>query len=92
MDLLWPKVFILFWQISDGGNPEQVTMVDAILTIKAFNKNPPIFDQRILNVSIPEDFITGRPVAVVTAFDPDDEGDVIYSIQDQSQSLFAICK
>ncbi|XP_071829643.1 cadherin-23-like isoform X1 [Apostichopus japonicus] len=82
--------YLLLIQISDGGNPEQVTMVDAILTIKAFNKNPPIFDQRILNVSIPEDFITGLPVAMVTAFDPDEEGDVIYSIQDQSQSLFAI--
>ncbi|KAJ8022829.1 Cadherin-23 [Holothuria leucospilota] len=87
-NVTFAAVYRLQIEISDGGIPAKTTIVETVISFMDAMDNPPVFEQSVLNISIPEDFSTGLPIAILTAVDPDDESDVIYLIVNQEENQF----
>ncbi|XP_049330080.1 protocadherin gamma-A11-like [Astyanax mexicanus] len=65
----------------DGGSPPKSGTLNVTIVVLDSNDNPPIFNQDVYSVTLPENIETGFVVLKVTATDLDEglNGDIVYS-------------
>ena len=62
----------------------------ATLVVNVVHNIPPVFDQNSYTVALPENHPTGVSILGVRAEDPDEEGDIVYSLLSEGDSPFSI--
>ena len=74
----------------DGGNPPRSGTVDISITVLDANDNDPIFEEKVYEVTVPENADIGTTIVKVHALDPDAgrNGRITYSFSERTKESY----
>ncbi|GMR47848.1 hypothetical protein PMAYCL1PPCAC_18043 [Pristionchus mayeri] len=75
---------------TDGGDPLLSTAYQLSIVVKDVNDNAPLFDKNRTIVSLSEDSPRGTNVALLRAFDADEDPKITYRIEKSSEEVFSL--